>query len=250
MTATSQIGDLVVTLAFGFLAWLMHKLGWPVVPLILGLVLGHRAENTLWISSRIYGWSMFARPVVIVLIILAIAAIVFALTKMRAGVDLDAEDEPVNMPIARVAFSLFAFGLAAAAVIISLEWPAPARLFPMAIGSVTASVAFIQLIFDVVKLVRYREDHRESKTEVTEESRVTNRRTVEIFGWLVGLFAAIWAVGFTVIVGPFLLLYLKITARETWKSALIAAGVSAAIYWGFFHMFLKVATPAGQFIRL
>src|SRR5215212_7770137 len=101
MTSTGQIGDLTVTLAFGALAWVMHKLGWPVVPLILGLVLGDRAENSLWISSRIYGFSWIGRPIVIVLIVMAIGAIVFTLTKMRPGVEIDGVQESPNLPLAR-----------------------------------------------------------------------------------------------------------------------------------------------------
>jgi len=251
MTSTGQMGDLVVTLSFGALAWTMHKLGWPVVPLILGLVLGDRAENSLWISSRIFGFTWLGRPIVIGLIILAVSAIVLTLTKMRKGVEIDAVEESPNLPLARLAFSLAAFGLAVAAVVASLDWPAAARLFPVAIGSVTACVAFIQVLFDSRNFLRSRK--RAAITSAMagpdEASRVTNLRTVEIWGWMLGLFAAIWAVGFTFVVGPFILLYLKLTAREKWKTALIAAGVTGLIYWAFFDQFLNVSTPSGAFIR-
>ncbi len=153
MTATGQVGDLVVTLFFGALAWTMHKLGWPVVPLILGLVLGDRAENSLWISSRIFGFSWLGRPIVIALIIVAVAAIIFTLTKMRRGVQIDAVEDPPNLRIARLGFSVAVFATAVAAVVASLDWPVAARLFPIAIGSVTAVAAFFQVIFDMLNLI-------------------------------------------------------------------------------------------------
>ena len=244
-----QVGDLVVTLFFGALAWTMHKLGWPVVPLILGLVLGDRAENSLWISSRIFGFSWLGRPIVIALIIVAVAAIIFTLTKMRRGVQIDAVEDPPNLRIARLGFSVAVFATAVAAVVASLDLPVAARLFPIAIGSVTAVAVFFQVIFDMLNLISGRKQPAYPEpAEKAEASRVERRRTVEIFGWMLGLFAAIWAVGFTFLVAPFILLYLKLSAQEKWKTALIAAGVTGLIYWVFFDMFLNVSTPSGALI--
>jgi len=124
----------------------------------------------------------------------------------------------------------------------------------MSIGIVTAVVAFAQLCFDIVNLIKARSKKSSVISNTSEnavlsaEARVTNIRTAEIFGWMFGLFAAIWAVGFTFLVGPFILLYLRLTAKETWKTALIAAGVTGLIYWAFFDQFLKVVTPSGALI--
>lgn len=251
MTATGQIGDLVVTLIFGVLAFTMQRLGWPIVPIVLGLVLGDRTENSLWISSRIYGFSWLLRPGVIVLILIAAAMVIFTLTKMRKGVEMDAGEESIRKPISNVVFAAGAFGLAAFAVITSLEWPHAARLFPLTIGSVTASCALIQLGFEVRRLIRWVRLPKQppAPPETRTEARILARRIAEIFGWMGALFAAIWALGLTVVVAPFLLLYLKFTSRETWRMAIIAAAVTGIIYWGFFDVFLKVTTPAGQLIR-
>jgi TctA family transporter len=248
MTATGQVGDLVVTLFFGALAWTMHKLGWPVVPLILGVVLGDRAENSLWISSRIFGFSWLGRPIVIALILVAAAAIFFTLTKMRKGVEMDAVEESPNLPLARLIFSICAFIVAVGAVVMSLDWPIAARLFPIAIGSVTSVVAFAQMVLDIRTYLRRRKLAAVNTGEPDEATEVTNRRTAEIFGWMLGLFAAIWAVGFTFLVAPFLLLYLKLSAQEKWKTAIIAAAITGLIYWAFFDQFLKVDTPGGAFV--
>ena len=47
---------------------------------------------------------------------------------------------------------------------------------------------------------------------------------------------------------PFLLLYLKVSAQEKWKTALIAAAVTGLIYWAFFDQFLNVLTPSGVLV--
>jgi putative tricarboxylic transport membrane protein len=75
-TANRQIADLVVTLIFGTLGWLMVRFGWPRAPLVLGFVLGKLAETYLFISVARYGFSWLAQPLVLTLI--AITVLVLA----------------------------------------------------------------------------------------------------------------------------------------------------------------------------
>lgn len=70
-TNNNSVGDLVVTLIFGALGYLMLRYGWPRAPLVLGLVLGDIAERYLWISTARYGAAWLTRPGVMVLILLA-----------------------------------------------------------------------------------------------------------------------------------------------------------------------------------
>jgi TctA family transporter len=76
-TANRQIADLVVTLGFGALGYLMVRFGWPRAPLVLGFVLGKLAETYLFISVARYGLGWLAQPLVIVLILLTVMVIVY-----------------------------------------------------------------------------------------------------------------------------------------------------------------------------
>src|SRR5678815_1829513 len=76
-TSNSHYGDLLVTLIFGAMGWLMVRAGWPRSPFVLGLVLGKIAENYLYISCLLYEAAWLARPVVIVLIIVAVAVVLY-----------------------------------------------------------------------------------------------------------------------------------------------------------------------------
>jgi TctA family transporter len=76
-TANRQVADLLVTLGFGALGYLMMRFGWPRAPLVLGFVLGKLAETYLFISMARYGYSWLAQPLVIVLIVLTVLVIVF-----------------------------------------------------------------------------------------------------------------------------------------------------------------------------
>ena len=53
--------------------------GWPRAPFVLGLVLGKIAENYLYISVARYEASWLTRPVVLALLVVALAVILYPL---------------------------------------------------------------------------------------------------------------------------------------------------------------------------
>jgi TctA family transporter len=57
--------------------------GWPRAPFVLGLVLGKIAENYLYISVARYEAAWLTRPVVLVLIAIAIAVILYPFFQAR-----------------------------------------------------------------------------------------------------------------------------------------------------------------------
>lgn len=73
--ARRHVADLICFLFFGLLGWVMKRQGWPRPPLIIGFVLGSAVEKYLYISILTYGWTWLARPWVIVLFVLIIAAL-------------------------------------------------------------------------------------------------------------------------------------------------------------------------------
>jgi putative tricarboxylic transport membrane protein len=82
-TSNSHYGDIVVTLFFGAVGYLMVLAGWPRAPFVLGLVLGKIAENYLYISVARYEAAWLTRPVVMVLIVIAVVVIVYPLYQAR-----------------------------------------------------------------------------------------------------------------------------------------------------------------------
>ena len=79
----NQYTDILVTLIFGGVGYLMVSAGWPRAPFVLGLVLGKVAENYLYISVARYGLAWLGRPVVLVLFALAVAVIVTPIVRAR-----------------------------------------------------------------------------------------------------------------------------------------------------------------------
>jgi putative tricarboxylic transport membrane protein len=82
-TSNNHYGDLVVTLIFGGIGYLMVLAGWPRAPFVLGLVLGKIDENYLYISVARYEAAWLTRPVVLILIVIAAAVILYPLLQAR-----------------------------------------------------------------------------------------------------------------------------------------------------------------------
>jgi putative tricarboxylic transport membrane protein len=64
-------------LGFAVLGYLMRKLQYPIVPLVLGLVLGNLSENSLRQALLISGGTFsifFTRPISLLFIVVAILA--------------------------------------------------------------------------------------------------------------------------------------------------------------------------------
>ena len=65
--ATKDPGDLVVVAAFGILGSLMKRYGWSRPALLIGFVLASKLEASIYQTVVVYGWSAFAKPIVIIL---------------------------------------------------------------------------------------------------------------------------------------------------------------------------------------
>ena len=82
-TANNHYGDILLMLFFGVVGYLMVAGGWPRAPFILGLVLGKIVENYLYISVARYETAWLVRPIVLVLMAVAIAAVLYPLIQAR-----------------------------------------------------------------------------------------------------------------------------------------------------------------------
>ena len=105
--ASRNWGDLFALLLFGVFGWLMKQFKWPRPPLVLGLVLGDSIERYMFISIERYGYSWLARPVVAILLTIAIIGVVrpFLSDIRRQGgvaqiaVQFPGADVPVAAPV-------------------------------------------------------------------------------------------------------------------------------------------------------
>ncbi|MBI4526646.1 MAG: tripartite tricarboxylate transporter permease [Deltaproteobacteria bacterium] len=90
--ATNNFADIVVMVISGVAGYAMVLLRWPRPPLVLGLVLGNLAENYLYISLGAFGAWFLLRPLVIVILSVAVGVVVYSVMQRRNAFAIDEAD--------------------------------------------------------------------------------------------------------------------------------------------------------------
>jgi hypothetical protein len=139
---------------------------------------------------------------------------------------------------------LFGLGLVilfATALWMSRRFDLRAGLFPWAIC--TAS-----LILAVVHFTGELAGHRRGAAVVAEGPLPESpRRMLAVCGWIVGMYAAIWLLGFAPAAFLTSLLYLR-AARERWSLSLVLSLAGFAFVYGLFQLGLGVPFPPGRLL--
>src|SRR5437762_11409321 len=152
--ATRQWGDLYSLLAFGLLGWIMKQFKWPRPPLILGVVLGDTIERYLFISVERYGLTWLARPVVALLLIIAVIGLTRPFMqdiRIHGGIKkmLTSFQAPRFHP--SQLFTIFMIALIGAMVLMSLRWDFSAKIVPLVVGTVALLAAGTSLFNDMCR---------------------------------------------------------------------------------------------------
>ena len=250
--AKRHYGDLLLLLSFGLLGWLMKRFGWPRPPLILGLVLSSVLENYFFISASHFGASWLLRPIVLVIGALIVASLVYGRKWGQPGVARAEPAPEVSAPRFRfhlsvpVVFTLAIFLLVLGGVVTARGWPAQARLFPLVVGVSAVAMCAAQLLLDLFRIpVEGGARIMDLEAERGVPGRLVARRAADIFGWIAGLLASIWVMGFLLSVPLFMWLYLALRARARWWLCLGYTALALAVLLGVFHYTLHIPWPEG-----
>ena len=140
--------------------------------------------------------------------------------------------------------SLVVMGLSAWAVLTAMAWPWKAALFPLAIGIPVFCLAGAE---SLLTLFGSRVEGQAMDFQLSEHvpQEVAIRRTLAISFWILAFFFMILLLGFPIAIPLFVLLYLKIQAREGWTLSLLLTAAA----WGFFSVLfqrlLNIPFPEG-----
>jgi TctA family transporter len=105
--ANMSVWDILIMAIFGALGVFMKLYRWPRPPFIIAIVLGEQMNQYFWLSVNSFGWSMFARPQM--LIIMAVTALVvwyaiktqWSVRKLAAEAPTEPQDvDPMAPPLA------------------------------------------------------------------------------------------------------------------------------------------------------
>jgi hypothetical protein len=241
--------DLGVVLAFGALGVAMARLDWPRPPLLLGLVLGPLAENRLFLSTDNYGAAWLLRPGVLMLLAVAVAGLAVSLVRghrrRRSGVSPERRGASGGLRLdPRGTFSAAVVLVVVYALWQSRSFGVRAGLFPWAVSVPLLVLAILQCGRDVTGR-RTDDPPRAAAAGADVPSAGHGRRTAAIAAWILGMFAAIWLLGFAAATFATTLLYLRLGARERWPTSVALSLGGLAFVYGLFERVLGVPFPPG-----
>ena len=134
--------------------------------------------------------------------------------------------------------SLGLMGATAYMVITALSWPMKAALFPLCIGVPVFFMATANFLLDLFEKEGATKaagsGALDFKLSQSEDQEQTNKRTIEIFLWILGFFLLIELVGFSLSVPLYFIAYMRLKSNESWKLTLILAAVAWAFFYGLF----------------
>lgn len=134
--------------------------------------------------------------------------------------------------------------LSGAAVVIALDWPWKAKLFPLAIGIPVFCMAAAEVIWGLLDPAA-RSEAMEFKLSEHASEKTTTARTLLAVAWMTGFFAAIALLGFSIAIPILVVLYLKLQGREGWGMTVVFSLAVWAVFYVVFDRLLHLPFPAG-----
>jgi hypothetical protein len=134
--------------------------------------------------------------------------------------------------------------LSGAGVIVAMDWPLKAKLFPLAIGIPVFCMAAAEVAWGLLGPVD-RGAAMDFQLSEQVPPPVARRRTLLAVAWMLGFFAAIVLVGFPPAVALLVFCYLKLQGRVGWGLSLVFTLVVWALFLAVFDRLLHLPFPAG-----
>jgi TctA family transporter len=236
-------GDLYALLAFGALGWIMKQLKWPRPPLILGFVLGDIFERYLFVSVERYGVEWLTRPVVVVLLALALAGLLRPLWR-----DFRFGKPSFGAPRLKLS-QLFPLTLVLVFSYMLLEaraWSSAARIVPQIVGAL--GLAFAAFSLANAALRREAQAVAAGHMDLASDTGHLPARTVlfraaVFFGWFLAFMASTAVIGLLPTVPLFVVAYMRLENREPWPLVLAQAGGFTLFIYVLFDRLLNVPWP-------
>ncbi len=260
--ASRSWGDLIALLLFGVFGWLMKQFKWPRPPLVLGLVLGDSIERYMFISIERYSYTWLWRPVVVVLLVLAVVGLVrpfLADVRRQGGIVrmLTSFGAPRFHPAQL--FTLFVFAAIGAMVLAAQPWPFGAKLVPIIVGALALVVVAASLLNETCRkpeaaggasLAEQAQAEVEQKIHMDLESdtghlpvRTIVARAARFFGYLLAFMGSMALIGLIPTAAIFVILFMRIEGPERWKLVLPYVGVLLLGIYIAFDRFMALPWP-------
>ena len=268
--ASRNWGDLFALLLFGLLGWVMKQHKWPRPPLVLGLVLGDSIERYMFISIERYDFSWLWRPVVIVLLVMAIIGIVrpfIADIRSQGGIRKMMQSFQAPRFHPSQIFTMFYIAVIGTMVAVAIPWHFSAKLVPLVVGAIALTVLAMSLFNEMCRkptaavsagLAGEAQHEVEEKIhmDLTSDTdhlplRTIVTRAARFFGYLIAFMACMALIGLIPTVAVFVVFFMRVEGQERWTLVIPYAVVLLFGIWVAFDQFMAVPWPPsllGQWI--
>lgn len=147
-------------------------------------------------------------------------------------------------------FALVLIAVFAYATVTAVSYPEGAKLFPLAIAipSLVLAVALALISLRARGTIVAPRPPDPGDEALAPEERT--RRTATIALWILGIFVAVYLLGFLVAIPVSASLYLRVAARESWPMSAGIAAVCWALVFGVFDRVLHLPLPPGELLRM
>ncbi len=271
--ANRAIYDLLIMLAFGGLGYFMKSYGWPRPPIIIAVILGSIIERNYGLATGQYGWGIFTRIPVIIIVLIAVGTGLYTVwiqrsvtrnraqqaaemgagggpeTSVPAGAESDAAAAPASRPSLVERLRPSASGVFIAMLTVAFAytlwqtygWSDVAARLPRVVAiaglALVAIYTALHLLFPSSGNGRIMDIGR----TVTGDTReVMLRRTAKALGTTVALVAAIWFIGFQIALPAYVFLYLLIFGHVRWWIAVGWMIAFLVLIYGFFDLIIYI----------
>lgn len=146
---------------------------------------------------------------------------------------------------AEIAFSLMMVFIFAFVVYEARGWRIYAKLLPFAVGLPMLAMALTQLILDIRRRGARTDDTSDGEIAGNVPSPIVRKRTINILLYLLGLFFAVWLLGFSITIPLFIFLYLKMESGEKWWLSILFSAIAWVFIIGLFDWLLEQPFPSG-----
>ena len=244
LMTTNSMADVITLLAVGIFGWVMVYLDWPRPPMVLGFVLGHFLERNYFKATMVYGDHWVARPIVIVILALAVGGI-FLGAKLRPKNDATQVSPLLKNPRGQLAFNLFLIVVLAVGLYQAMGWPHDTGLFPVSIGTVILALSIYVFARDV-RRVYFAGTIVPRDADLEDADAASLSASVRVLLWLTAFSAAIWVLGFYAAAFFFVFFFVRMKARESTLMSLVYGAATVGVIYALFVLILQQLVYPGM----
>jgi len=225
-------GDLVALILLGIMAFYMRRYGYSRPALVVGYVLANGIETNLYHTVNFYGFSVFQRPLFLVLLATAAISAWYGMRMIKAQ---KRENQLPQMPLGagQVAFlGLFAV-FAAGILFFAQNLMFLGSIFPTAVGSV-ALVTAAALLYHMLRRTEGSNPARFDDELLGEKDPDKSSPEAQLL-WFLAILALSYLVGFFLAIGLFLASFLRVrTGLSNLRIAIMTAcGLGTLAFVGY-----------------